>query len=108
MCRAAIVFGIVTALHGTGAPIATLPAIAIYPNGQKRNRDEIVQFMERRVMPWARQALAPIIGAPDLVTCNTCHGAEPADAGWRMPAVAALPQAGGADRRVGKLRRRDG
>ena len=92
VCTAAILFGIVTALHGTGAPIRYPAGDAIYPNGQKRNRDEIVQFMERRVMPWARQALAPVIGTPDLVTCNTCHGTEAADAGWRMPAVAALPR----------------
>ena len=44
-------------------------------------------------MPWARQALAPIVGAPDLVTCNTCHGARsPEASGWHMPAVAALPR----------------
>jgi hypothetical protein len=88
----AILFGIVTALHGTTAPIRYPADDAIYPNGQKRNQNEIVRFMEKRVMPWARQALAPIVGAPDLVTCNTCHGADAGDAGWRMPAVAALPR----------------
>ena len=89
---AVIVFGIVTGLHGTGAPISYPADDAIYPNGRKRDRDEIVRFMEKRVMPWARQALAPIVGSPDLVTCNTCHGADAGDAGWHMPAVAALPR----------------
>jgi hypothetical protein len=79
-------------LHGTSAPITYPADDAIYPNGHKRDRDEIVRFMERRVMPWARQALAPVVGASDLVTCNTCHGAKPADFQWQMPAVAALPR----------------
>ena len=89
---AVIVFGIFTGLHSTGAPISYPADDAIYPNGRKRDRDEIVRFMEKRVMPWARQALAPIVGSPDLVTCNTCHGAGAGDAGWHMPAVAALPR----------------
>jgi hypothetical protein len=47
--------------------------------------------MTREVLPWARTALAPIVGGADRVTCHTCHGAD-ADANeWRMPAVAALP-----------------
>jgi hypothetical protein len=43
-------------------------------------------------MPWARQALGPVVGAPELVTCNTCHGAHPEENDWHMPAVAALPR----------------
>jgi hypothetical protein len=65
---------------------------AIYPGGVKRSREEIVGFMETQVLPWARIALAPIKGGPDHVTCETCHGAEPDARGWRMPAVAALPE----------------
>ena len=38
-------------------------------------------------MPWARAALAPIVGGADRVTCETCHGA-------RRP-HAALAHAGG-------------
>jgi cytochrome c553 len=90
---AVIVFGIVTGLHGTSAPISYPADDAIYPGGRKRDHDEIVRFMEKRVMPWARQALAPIVGAPGLVTCHTCHGADAGSAtGWHMPAVAALPR----------------
>ena len=97
MSAAAIVFGIgidiVTGgVHGTSRPISYPAGDAIYPNGRKRDHDEIVRFMEQRVMPWARQALAPVVGAPDLVTCNTCHAADAENAGWHMPAVAALPR----------------
>jgi len=48
--------------------------------------------MESAVMPWARVALAPIVGGSDKVTCGTCHGADSIDRAWRMPAVAALPE----------------
>ena len=65
---------------------------AVYPGGHKNSREDIVRFMQRRVMPWARQAFAPIAGSSDRVTCNTCHGAHPEHVDWRMPAVAALPR----------------
>ena len=42
-------------------------------------------------MPWARTALAPIVGGEDRVACTTCHGTGAPARGWRMPAVAALP-----------------
>jgi hypothetical protein len=64
---------------------------AIVPGGIKRDRDQIVRFMEGTVMPWARTALAPIVGGEDRVECTTCHGMGAADRGWGMPAVAALP-----------------
>jgi hypothetical protein len=64
----------------------------IRPNGVARSRAEIVQFMESEVMPFARRALEPVVGAGH-VTCETCHGREPEARGWRMPAVAALPEA---------------
>jgi hypothetical protein len=79
-------------IHGTSAPISYPANDAIYPNGRKKSPDEIVRFMEQRVMPWARQALAPIVGSPELVTCNTCHGTRPDATAWHMPAVAALPR----------------
>jgi hypothetical protein len=89
---AVTLFLIVSAVHGTSAPIAYPTDDAIYPGGVKKNRDDIVRFMESRVMPWARQALAPVAGGPDLVTCNTCHGEHADESGWHMPAVAALPR----------------
>jgi hypothetical protein len=64
---------------------------AIVPGGVKRDRDQIVRFMETTVMPWARTALAPIVGGEDRVVCATCHGTSAADHDWGMPAVAALP-----------------
>jgi hypothetical protein len=89
---AVLVILVAAGLHGTSAPITYPADDAIYPGGHKRDREEIVRFMERRIMPWARQALAPIVGASDLVTCNTCHGAKPDSCNWHMPAVAALPR----------------
>jgi hypothetical protein len=63
----------------------------IRPFGVKRNRPEIVAFMESEVMPFARYALEPIVGR-GKVRCETCHG-EDADArNWTMPAVQALPE----------------
>ena len=46
----------------------------------KRSRDEIVQFMEVDVMPWARETLGRIVGGADRVSCETCHGASAAGA----------------------------
>ena len=89
---AAALFLVGAGLHGTNVPIAYPSGDAIYPNGQKKTREEIVRFMQARVMPWARQALAPIVGGPSQVTCNTCHGLDPEASGWNMPAVAALPR----------------
>lgn len=86
------VIAIVVGLHGRSPAIAYAPDDAIYPHGQKRERAEIVRFMETAVMPWARQALAPIVGSAADVTCETCHGADPAAQNWTMPAVAALPR----------------
>jgi hypothetical protein len=65
---------------------------AVAPGGVKRSRQEIVRFMERDVMPWARATLGRIKGGPDRVTCATCHGLNAAARDWQMPAVAALPQ----------------
>lgn len=89
---AAALFIVVASLYGTGAPIGYPANDAIYPGGRKKDHDEIVRFMEKRVMPWARQALAPVVGGPELVTCNTCHGADPEASDWHMPAVAELPR----------------
>lgn len=83
---------VVVGLHGRSPAIGYPADDAIYPHGQKRDRADIVQFMETAVMPWARQALAPIVGSAADVTCETCHGADPDAQGWKMPAVAALPR----------------
>jgi hypothetical protein len=48
--------------------------------------------METTVLPWARQALAPVVGDASLITCETCHGAQAEARQWQMPAVSALPQ----------------
>jgi hypothetical protein len=89
----ALVFGVAIGLHGTAPSPASYAADdPIYPAGQKRPTDDIVQYMERDVMPWARATLGPIKGGSDRVTCETCHGQHADLRGWSMPAVAALPQ----------------
>jgi hypothetical protein len=64
---------------------------AIYPGGVKRSRVEIETFMEDEVMPFARDVLGPLVGGRDQVTCETCHGLDGRNRGWRMPGVSALP-----------------
>lgn len=88
----AAMVAVVAGLHGKTPAINYADDDAIYPHGIKRDRAEIVRFMETSVMPWARQALAPIVGSPDRVTCTTCHGPQPEANKWQMPAVAALPR----------------
>jgi hypothetical protein len=83
---------IAVSLHGKSRAIAYPSDDAIYPKGEKRDRQEIVRFMERTVMPWARVALAPITGSSARVTCGTCHGGQPELSDWHMPAVATLPR----------------
>jgi hypothetical protein len=85
-------FATVLTLGRTASAVVYAPDDAVYPSGVKRDRDAIVQFMEAEVMPWARQALSPIVGGVDRVTCETCHGAEAGARDWQMPAVAALPK----------------
>ncbi len=88
----AIFSGIAIGLQGE-TPAVVFPADdAIYPGGVKRDQAGIVRFMETEVMPWARTALAPIVGGPDQVTCGTCHGTEARSRDWAMPGVGALPE----------------
>lgn len=82
----------VVGLHGKTAPVLYAADDPLYPGGHKRPPADIVHFMERDVMPWARAALGPIKGGPDHVNCQTCHGADAVAREWRMPAVAALPE----------------
>jgi hypothetical protein len=92
---AAIAVGIIAVaigLHGKAAAVTYSPADAIYPNGQKKDREAIVRFMNAEVLPWARSALGPIVGGRDRVRCETCHGRDAQARKWRMPGVAALPQ----------------
>jgi hypothetical protein len=86
------VFGVVIGLHGRTAAINYAADDAIAPGGEKRSREEIVRFMERDVMPWAREAFGRLEGGVDRVTCATCHGPRAEAIGWTMPAVAALPK----------------
>ena len=88
----ASLIAVVVGLHGKAPGITYAPDDAIYPGGVKRDHAEIVRFMQKDVMPWARKALAPIIGSPERVTCATCHGARAEATGFQMPAVAALPR----------------
>ena len=63
----------------------------VRPNGVKRSEAEIAAYMEQEVMPWARAALAPVVGEGN-VRCETCHGRDARARQWAMPAVLALPE----------------
>jgi hypothetical protein len=84
-------FAVVIGLHGKAAAISYPVDDRIYPGGVKRDPAAIEAFMTGEVLPWAKRALAPIVGGADRVTCETCHGADGPITEWRMPAVAALP-----------------
>ena len=85
-------FTLVIGLHGTAPVMVYAQDDAMAPGGVKRSQADIVQFMETDVMPWAREALGPLKGGPDRITCGTCHGSDAQARGWHMPAVAALPE----------------
>jgi hypothetical protein len=86
------IFLIAISLHGKSPSAVYAADDAIAPGGVKKDREAIVQFMEREVMPWARTALGPLKGGPDRIRCETCHGTSPAANDWRMPAVGRLPE----------------
>jgi hypothetical protein len=79
-------------LHSRPNTVTYAPDDAIRPNGVKRGEAEIGRFMEREVMPWARETLGRVVGGSEHVTCLTCHGADAEGRNWAMPAVAALPE----------------
>ena len=88
----AATFGVIgLARHDPVPPVIYAADDPIAPNGQRRTTAEIVAFMEREVMPWARTARARIAGGADRVSCETCHGGAPDQRGWQMPSVSALP-----------------
>jgi cytochrome c553 len=84
--------GVGVARHDSLPPVVYASDDPIAPHGQRRSTEEIVAFMEREVMPFARTALAPLVGGADQVTCETCHGSDAADRSWKMPGVRALPE----------------
>jgi len=86
------IVAVVIGLHRTTAAVTYTQDDAIAPNGERRSEADIIRFMETDVMPWARATLGRLKGGPERVTCGTCHGARAEERGWRMPAVAALPQ----------------
>jgi hypothetical protein len=86
------IFAVAIGLHGTTVTVTYAADDALAPNGEKRSQADIIGFMEAEVMPWARATFGRLKGGADRVTCETCHGAHAQAHGWRMPAVAALPQ----------------
>lgn len=80
------------ARHDTLAPLSYAADDPIAPNGHRRSTAEIMTFMEREVMPFAKRALAPVLGGAHNVACETCHGEDAAARGWKMPGVRALPE----------------
>jgi hypothetical protein len=82
------------ARHDSLPPVVYSAEDAIAPNGERRSTKEIIAFMERDVMAFARRALAPVVGGADEVTCETCHGQDAAARQWTMPGVRALPDPG--------------
>ena len=85
------VVGVGIGLSGHNVPVTYPEDDAVRPGGARRPEAEIVAFMENVVMPWARDALGPVVGR-DRVACQTCHGRDAEARGWAMPAVRALPE----------------
>jgi hypothetical protein len=97
LVAATLVFALVFGLIGLARNSAPPPVVyasddSIAPGGRRRSTEEIASFMEREVMPFARRVFAPLVGGPERVTCETCHGADASARHWRMPGVRALPQ----------------
>lgn len=78
-------------LSGHTVPVDYPDDDAVRPAGVRKPQAEIAAFMEQQVMPWARDALAPVVGR-SRVTCATCHGVDAEVRAWAMPAVRALPE----------------
>jgi hypothetical protein len=85
-----VVLGV--ARHDTLAPVTYGADDPIAPGGHRRSRADIMAFMDTEVMPFARRALAPVVGGASNVTCETCHGDDAHARNWKMPGVRALPE----------------
>ena len=72
-----------------------------YPDGTRKPFLSIKAYMQASVMPFAKEALGPVVG-DENVRCETCHGENPEARQYRMPAVSALPNS----RRPGKAAQR--
>ena len=89
----AMLFGIIGLARNSSLPPVIYAADdPIAPHGSRRSTEEISAFMEREVMPFARETLGPLLGGADNVTCETCHGEDARQRNWRMPGVRALPE----------------
>jgi hypothetical protein len=89
----AVLFGVIALTRQPSLPpVVYANDDPVAPHGDRRPTDEIVAFMEREVMPFARDALGPLVGGAANVTCETCHGSDGAQRSWRMPGVRALPE----------------
>jgi cytochrome c553 len=89
----AVLFGIIGLARNSSLPPVVYAADdPITPHGSRRSTTEISAFMEREVMPFAREALGPLLGGAENVTCETCHGEDARQRNWRMPGVRALPE----------------
>jgi len=80
------------ARHDTLAPVTYGADDPIAPGGHRRSTADIMAFMEAEVMPFARRALAPVVGGVNNVKCETCHGDDAKARAWKMPGVRALPE----------------
>ena len=89
----AVAFGVLALTRQSSLPpVVYAEDDPVAPHGDRRSTEEITAFMEREVMPFARHALGPLVGGPENVTCETCHGGDGAQRNWRMPGVRALPE----------------
>ncbi len=89
----ALIFGFVALTRQSELPPVTYADDdPVAPHGDRRSPEQIAAFMERDVMPFAREALGPLVGGAANVSCETCHGNDAAQRQWRMPGVRALPE----------------
>ena len=89
----AAVLGMITLTRQSSLPpVVYANDDPVAPHGDRRPTEQIMAFMEQEVMPFARQALGPLVGGAASVTCETCHGSDGAQRNWRMPGVRALPE----------------
>jgi hypothetical protein len=89
----AFMFGVIGLTRSSSLPpVVYADDDPVAPHGERRSTGEIMAFMEREVMPFARHVLGPLVGGAANVTCETCHGSDAAQRNWRMPGVRALPE----------------